>query len=332
MSSALFADISVDQVVSDMAAYAGWSRQFDGFARLMCKATEGVGYKDASFERFWSEALANDVSTMMCYHYARPDLNPGTTGAANEARWFAQVIGNRLRAHDILMLDFEQNESNTWAHAFHDALAATLPLSTKPVLYDSASRFQQYFAGDLELSAKYDVALAAWHELEQGPPPVPQGWTMAWWQWTDNTAPRPIMGVPGISMPVDLNVWYGGTPMAVPSGWTDDEASETLTAPNGQVVRWGFRKWVLSHPWDGSDQPYGPEYAYTWDGKGAGSRQDFASSSLGYTDSAGIFLAWLGVELHAAQAEIAQLKSQPPTQTDPKATAAKAALQAWLAE
>lgn len=122
----------------------------------------------------------------------------------------------------------------------------------------------------------------------------------------------------------------------VPAGWTDDTAHETLTAPNGNVVRWGFRKMILSMPiFDPANVPFGPEYAQeNVDGKGPGSRQDFAQWSFGYTTAnQRIFYCSVGSELQAANAQIAALKAgSPAPATDTKAAAAKAALQAWLAE
>lgn len=312
MANALFADISVDQVVSDMAAYTAWSKTGDGFARLMAKATEGVDYKDASFESFWSQALANNISMMACYHYARPDLNPGTAGAANEARWFASVIGSRLRPQDRLMLDFEQNEDNLWARAFHDALMAALPRPVKPVLYDSLSHFNQFFAGDTVLAGMYDAALAAWHPLDQGQPAAPPGWNLLWWQWTDNTAPRPTMAAPGISMPVDLNVWYGGVPSMVPQGpfyKVTGGQNGVPTVGNAIAASMGLT-WqdILAIP---GQNPALSNYDPTGPYLGA----------VPNDPSYGVWLLLPGFPTPAS-APVA----------DPKAAAAKAALQAWLAE
>ena len=107
--------------------------------------------------------------------------------------------------------------------------------------------------------------------------------------------------------------------MAIPAGWTDD-GNNTLTAPNGQIVQYGFRKKILSlSDFDPANLPYGPEYA-TPDG----SRQDFVQWSLRYTTAdERIFYAPLGQELRDCQARPAG---------DPQAAAAKAALKAWLAE
>ena len=51
----------------------------------------------------------------------------------------------------------------------------------------------------------------------------------------------------------------GGVQMAVPSGWTDDAATETLKAPNGVPVVRGMRLFVLANNWDASDVPVAAE-------------------------------------------------------------------------
>lgn len=211
MPNALFADISGFQNPTIGPSYWPWSSAGDGVSRLICKASEGVGFQDKNFAGYWQQAIAAGAGMIFPYHYARPDLNPGTAGAANEARWFAQVLQGRLGAQDRAMLDLEQNESLAWAHAFHDALVANRPLKNKPVLYDSVSHFLQFFAADLSLAAKYDCALAAYPPQMQAPPAAPPGWNLLWWQFTDNDTqqPRIIMDVPGIGL-CDVNLWLGG--------------------------------------------------------------------------------------------------------------------------
>ena len=222
MSSNLFADISSYQTVSSWQAYANWS------SRVLLKASEGVGFKDSKFESFWSGASAQALEVGI-YHYARPDLNPGAAGAGNEARWFTSVIGMRI-TEALCMLDFEQNESAAWAHAWHDAIA--WPSGVKPVIYDSVSHFNQFFAGDLSLAQKFDCALASWHSLEQGPPAPPPGWMMMWWQYADNEQ------VPGIGK-CDANLWLGGGP---PMTYTK-QLDGSILCDNGNKVE----GWIAAH-------------------------------------------------------------------------------------
>jgi hypothetical protein len=111
---------------------------------------------------------------------------------------------------------------------------------------------------------------------------------------------------------------------AIPAGWRDDGAM--LTAPNSVVVIKGFREWVLAHDWDATDWPLAPERALdsVESGNpsiGAGTRQDFRMTSLGWTVSRGVYRIWTGQELAAlqdqlarAQAQVAALQQQLATQ------------------
>jgi GH25 family lysozyme M1 (1,4-beta-N-acetylmuramidase) len=236
MPDTLLADISSFQTVSDWNAYAAWSRQTDGIARVIMRASQGVGEPDASFDQFWSGALASGMDIIVPYHYAYPNLHPGAAGAALEAQYFVTVVGNRLRPQDFVMLDLEQNEDNLWARAFHDALPAAL-LQVKPVLYDSVSNFNQFFAADMTLAGMFDAVLAAWpvNGVLGSPPSTPPGWTVRWWQYTDNIAPHIITPVPGVSFPVDVNMWLGGTMLQL----TDpDVATYFMANPDPVVGGW----------------------------------------------------------------------------------------------
>src|SRR5258708_36769875 len=47
-------------------------------------------------------------------------------------------------------------------------------------------------------------------------------------------------------------------PVGAPAGWRDD--GSTLTAPNGKMVRLGFREYVLTHPWSAENVPATGEF------------------------------------------------------------------------
>lgn len=218
MSNALFADISGFQPSVNWQQYVAWARQGDGTGRVLMKATEGVGFKDVTFAGHWLGAVNVGIAPHV-YHYARPDLNKGATGASAEARWFASVVQGLIKPESRLMLDLEQNEDRAWAKAFYHALMAALPRNVKPVLYDSLSHFNQFFTADVELAGMYDAAIAAWHPLTQGPPAAPKGWRMLWWQYADNE------NVPGIGTRIDANVWLGGPPV-VEKDWKQEQAAD----------------------------------------------------------------------------------------------------------
>src|SRR5690348_12590592 len=101
MSGGLLADISAWQPASiDWNAYVAWSRMGDGVARVIMRSSYGVGYEDAHFEAYWQGAIAAGVEMIGVYHYAYPEYN----NPIDEADWQRQVVGNRLRPQDWLML------------------------------------------------------------------------------------------------------------------------------------------------------------------------------------------------------------------------------------
>ncbi len=100
---------------------------------------------------------------------------------------------------------------------------------------------------------------------------------------------------------------------SIPDGWHDD--GTTLTAPNGVVVVKGFREWVLAHAWDAIDLPLAVErtLASVEPGNpsiGAGSRQDFRMTSLGWTTSKNVYKIWVGQDIVALEEQVAKLEAQ----------------------
>ncbi len=313
----LYADISSFQTVSSWPDYVAWAKQWDGIARILLRSSQGVGVPDTSFEQFWSNAIANGIDRIGVYHYCYPNLHSGSAGAIAEADYFASVVGSRLRPGDWLMMDLEQNEQGAWALAFGQRLRAHYP-ETPIWLYDSLSHIQQYFKNPA-LASLFQLNVADWTLDPNARPACPSPWaSYVSLQFSDR------YDVPGIG-PCDCNVWLGETAMSVPQGWTDNATTETLTAPNGQSVQYGFRKFVLASNWQADNTPFGPDYAVG--SNPLDRRQDFRCCSLLYTSAdEHIFYAPVGQELKDCQAQ------PPPPASDPKAAAAKAALKAWLAE
>jgi len=71
------------------------------------KATEGVSFKDLSFEKF-AVQLTGLNKLVGCYHFARPDLHGTTSEMKKEADWFISVVRKAgLLNKAILVLDWE---------------------------------------------------------------------------------------------------------------------------------------------------------------------------------------------------------------------------------
>jgi GH25 family lysozyme M1 (1,4-beta-N-acetylmuramidase) len=309
MGNALLADISSWQPAQiNWSAYVAWSRSGDSIARVIMRASQGVGVPDQHFEAYWKGALAAGVEVIGVYHYAYPNVQPGAAGAIAEANYLHRVVGNRLRPQDFLMLDYEENVAQAtadWALAFLQQTEQNF--GKLPRIYS----YQSFIASKLQDArlARYPLVYARWTFDPNSRPPAPHPWTSyEFLQYTDKGS------VPGISGNVDVNVFIeGSNNMGIPAGWHDDGA--TLLAPNGVAVVKGFREWVLTHPWDSTDLPLAVERTLPSiepgnPSIGAGSRQDFRMTSLGWTPSRGVYKIWVGQDILALEAQVAQLQAE----------------------
>lgn len=212
----LYIDISAFQpIVSSSAwyAYKAWSATGDGTSRIAVKATEGIGFTDANYQGNLSAVRAAGIDVVIHYHYARPDL--GNDPVA-EAQYMASVVKG-LSAHDVIMLDFEENASSgtnaDWAYKWL-AEAESL-FGRTPVIYASRSMVQNRLQ-DSRLP-HFPLIVAEWPGSNT-PSPVPSApapWTKLWaWQYTDS-----LSGVPGFPVSVDANAYLAGSlPLVLHNG------------------------------------------------------------------------------------------------------------------
>lgn len=223
----LFADVSELQGSIGFGAYYNWAKQWDGRARILMRSSQGVGDPDALFEQYWSTARAVGIDCIGIYHYAYPNLHPGSAGAQQEADYFASVVGNRLGPNDWLMLDLEQNEQGSWALAFGQRLWAYYP-QTPIWLYDSLSHIQTYFI-DPALAALFLLNVADWTLDPNARPICPAPWaSYVSVQFSDK------YDVPGIG-PCDCNVWLGAPAPAPAKGTHSDMAILQHPVDNGRL-------------------------------------------------------------------------------------------------
>lgn len=126
------------------------------------------------------------------------------------------------------------------------------------------------------------------------------------------------------------------THMPLPTGWKDD-GTQLSNPQNSSIVRRGFRLFILNAPtWEADDVPLENESAKdlvvrTSPEVGAGIRQVFTKTVLGYTAKANVFKVYAGAELLAAEARCAELEAKvaaaqaaPPLSDEQKAALAAA--------
>jgi len=171
------------------------------------KATEGRTHKDTRFIE--NEGLCQQLGIHYgFYHYARPDTDVGIDDARQEARFFAQFIGEAtLRP----VLDLEagmktDNQYNVdWALTFREELVRLT--GKDPILYSAKWYHDTYLrkASDCTLSELQTMDLwVASYNKGSAPDRMVPGWER-WlmWQWTGEGATAGIRG------DVDQN-WVAG--------------------------------------------------------------------------------------------------------------------------
>lgn len=302
--SIIYADISAYQGTINWQQYRSWSDT------IAMKATEGTGFTDPRYHQ--NRAGAEGVGLRVIhYHYARPDLNT----PQSEAEWFFNVVGNV--GAGLLMLDYEQQTIKATAEWAYEWLARAEELfGQAPTIYASTSFVFEHLQ-DARLT-RYPLVLANWTFNPDARPQCPHPWTSyIAVQYTDKQT-----NVPGITGPVDANIFLGGSTMAgVPQDWTDD--GHTLTSPNGNHVVLGFREWILTHTWNPDNQPLGaefypPQVQLHNTSLGSGSVQLFRDNLLWYTSAHGVIEEpYLGLEIQACYSEIASLQQQLAQATHP---------------
>ncbi|AIZ01714.1 lysin [Arthrobacter phage vB_ArtM-ArV1] len=179
---------------------AGTGAQFVGI-----KATEGVGYTDPNYLTNVSKAR-RDGLPILHYHFARPFAADGNTATA-EADWFLSVVRSQIGPDDILVLDFEaENTHRTdWANDFLDLVQ--INTDKRPWLYANQTVANQ--GGWDAVKAKFPLwcarypspVIQSWSPLNAAPS-VP-GWNLVMWQYSQNGR------LPGYGGDLDLNVFYG---------------------------------------------------------------------------------------------------------------------------
>lgn len=177
-------------------AYAGGG----GFSFGFAKVTEGVGYKDPAADRHMAALLAQPPPFVAgAYHFARPDLNPGTNGAYAEADWFWSVATSYRPGGAGLLLADDQEVGSGALGGWRDDFCGRL-----------AWRLGGYQGGWYS----YDAFV-----LANGLDYATNFWS--WFAWPDANGPLPVLAfsiamqqyglvsVPGVVGQVDANRFFG---------------------------------------------------------------------------------------------------------------------------
>lgn len=192
--------ITLGQDVSSFQGDINYDLYKNNSQYIICKASEGTGFKDPKLDRNKSEARRVGL-LLGYYHFARPDLNNSPEA---EADWFLQAIGD-FKEGELLALDYEPNWSGDavgWCKKFLDRLSSNLN-GYKPLIYMDQSRVSKYNWQPL-VDASYGLWIAAYtydpnnNNFKHG------AWSFAaMQQWTD------AQKVPGINGNVDGDVFFG---------------------------------------------------------------------------------------------------------------------------
>jgi fibronectin-binding autotransporter adhesin len=154
------------------------------------KATEGTFYKDADFVYNEANAAANGVY-IGAYHFAHPDLDPGTAGADTEAAYFLAVAGPYIKTNGpylVPMLDAEvaspgtQSAVSAWVNEWCQDIVnygASNGITLRPVVYT----YQSWASDYLDSSVTQWPLWMASPNGENSQTGAPSG-TSPWSTWT----------------------------------------------------------------------------------------------------------------------------------------------------
>jgi hypothetical protein len=234
-------DVSNFQRSVDWGAVLG-----SGVAGGICKATEGLSYRDPTFPANWS-ALGQRNAFRGAYHFGHPDQDP-----VAQADFFLGYVG-AVKPTDLLVLDLETGTGNMDAFAWNFLVHVQARTGVAPVFY-SYGPFIRAHLTDRRL-ATFKLWLAAY---QPNRPACPAPWTSyALWQHTDSAR------VPGVAGAVDESFLIDPAALAAPTAqvvramydppigpiaavWQNPDGCVVAgVSPDGDVYAWGT-------PWQGN--------------------------------------------------------------------------------
>lgn len=165
---------------------------------VICKASEGVLFRDPKLTRNKSEARRVGLQ-LGFYHFARPDLN---NSPQSEADWFLTAIGD-LRDGELLALDYEANWGGdvvAWCKGFLDRIREKL--SYNALIYLN----QSYM--NLNWKPVIDTGVGLWIAAYTGSP-TNNSFNKGQWPFAAIQQYTSSLKVPGITGNTDGDVFFG---------------------------------------------------------------------------------------------------------------------------
>lgn len=207
--TSIYCDVSAYQGQINWPEYVSWAKGQGYTPMAAIKATEGVNFTDAWYERNRQGALSAGVEKLLFYSYARPDKG---NSAQAEANYLHSVVGS-VRPQDALMLDIEVVPPANWAYEWTSQQDSNGQTS---VVY-SYDAFIRAHLQDSRLT-KYGLIMANYTYDANARPACPLPWKQyIALQYTDKAT------IPGIAGPVDANIWFGSE---------GDDMAITINSPN----------------------------------------------------------------------------------------------------
>lgn len=183
-----------------------------GLAGVICKATQGAGFRDPTYAERRGQAKAAGL-LWGAYHF----------GTGDPVRPQVQNFLGTAQPDDetLVALDFEPNGSDTMSLEQARAFLAlvTAALGRKPVLY-SGSLIKQALGDQVDA---FFASHRLWLADYSAQPVLPASWQNYWlWQYSDGAAgptPHTVAGITGNSAgQIDCNT-FDGTPQELAAQW-----------------------------------------------------------------------------------------------------------------
>ncbi|HZE86424.1 MAG TPA: GH25 family lysozyme [Puia sp.] len=171
----------------------------EGIRFVYIKATEGLSFKDPSFDSNW-EGVGKTSMYKGAYHYFLPGLT--TARQVTQAQNFIKAVRDLKEGDLPPMIDFEDDPAIT-AEALQARLFAFIReieacFRVRPLIYTSKALYSKYLSWHNSF-ADYEVWIA---DYSYERPELCDKKNMRIWQFTDRAK------VKGISQYVDMDIFY----------------------------------------------------------------------------------------------------------------------------